>query len=95
MARVSIKFLANVKEVAGTESLEINVNDGETLENVLYLLSKRFGKRLRNLFFKKEGSLAENLVIFVNGKNVMTEKGLETKIGNGDHLIIFTPVAGG
>jgi MoaD family protein len=95
MAKVFIKFLANVKEAVGKESLEINISDGETLENVLHSLSKKFGEHLRNVFFKKDGSLADNLIVFVNGKNVMIEKGLKTKVNDGDHIIIFTPVAGG
>jgi molybdopterin converting factor small subunit len=37
----------------------------------------------------------ENLVIFVNGRNILTLDGVKTKLADGDYLILSTPVAGG
>lgn len=95
IGKISLKFLAKVKEAADTESLEINIKDGETLESVLHFLNEKFGERLRNLLFSKDGSWGENLIVFVNGKNVITEDGLKTILNDGDQLIIFTPIVGG
>ncbi|NWF86743.1 MoaD family protein [Candidatus Bathyarchaeota archaeon] len=95
MAKILIRFLAHVKEATGKELMEISVKNGETIEQILYVLCEKFGDRLKNVLFKKDGAVAENLIIFVNGKNVMTEKGLKTTVNDGDQLMIFTPIAGG
>jgi MoaD family protein len=95
MAKILIRFLAHAKEAMNKESTELSISDGETIEQVLDSLTERFGDPLQKVFFKKDGSISENLVIFVNGRNVLTEKSLKTLVKNGDQVLIFTPIAGG
>jgi MoaD family protein len=95
MGKIFLKLLGRVREVAEAESLETDIKEGENLESVLHCLSEKFGERLQNLLFSKNGSWGQNLVVFVNGKNVLTEGGLKTALNDGDQLIIFTPIVGG
>jgi molybdopterin synthase sulfur carrier subunit len=95
MARVSIKFFANVKEAVGKESMEIDIDDHETLENILRYLCEKFGERLRKIIFKDDSAVMENLIVFVNGENIVAKEGLKTKVNDGDQLIFLTPIAGG
>lgn len=95
MAKVSIKFFANVREAVGKESIEIDVDDHEVLENILHYLCGKFGERLRKIIFNDDGLVAENLMVFVNGENIVAKEGLKTKVNDGDQLIFLTPIAGG
>jgi MoaD family protein len=87
MARVSIKFFANVKEAVGKESIEIDIDDHETLENILRYSCEKFGERLRKIIFKDDGAVMENLIVFVNGENIVAKERLKTKVNNGDQLL--------
>lgn len=96
MAKISIRFLAQVKEAINKDFTDLNIKDGETLNEVLHSLIEEFGEPLKNVFFRKDGSVSEELIVFVNGKNIMmTGKGLKITVKDGDQLMVFTPIAGG
>jgi len=92
---VHVKFLTRFKEITGKDFAEADIEKGGTVEDLLKHLCNQFGEPLRNLIFRKNGSIVENLVIFVNGRNILTLDGVKTKLADGDYLILSTPVAGG
>lgn len=96
MAKVSVKFFGRVKEVTGVNGTEISIEEGEMVKMLLNRLSQRFGKTFRKfLYDPKTNNLRTPITIVVNGVNVMTHKGLETKLRDSDLVFILTPVAGG
>ncbi len=95
MAKVHVKFLSGLKEVVKKESADVSINEGNTVEDLLKCLCDQFGESLRSLIFKNGASIAGNLIIFVNGRNVATLKGIKTELRDKDFIILSTPVAGG
>ncbi len=95
MAKVHVKFLSGFKEAVKKESVDVSINEGTTVEDLLKGLCNQFGESLRGLIFKNGASIAGNLIIFVNGRNIFTLKGLKTELRDKDHIILSTPVAGG
>jgi MoaD family protein len=95
MAKVYVKFLSGFKEAVGREFVEISMSEGRTIEDVLKYLCDQFGKPLRSLVFKNGVSIAGNIIVFVNGRNIVILKGLKTKLKDGDQIILSTPVTGG
>lgn len=51
---------------------------------------KKFGDPLQGVFYKEDSSISENLIVFVNGKKGLTEKGLKTVVKDRDYIIIST-----
>lgn len=95
MVKVYVKFLTGFKEVTKRDSVEVNMEKGSTVDDLLKHLCNQFGDSFRSLIFRKNGSIAENLVIFVNGRNILALEGIKTKLTDGDYLILSTPVIGG
>ncbi|MEM2249344.1 MAG: MoaD family protein [Candidatus Bathyarchaeia archaeon] len=95
MAKVQVKFLSGFKEAVKGESAEVSIVGGSTVEDVLKHLCDKFGEPLRSLIFKNGKSIAGNLIIFVNGRNILTINGVKTVLRDGDQIILSTPVAGG
>ncbi|MEM2105260.1 MAG: MoaD family protein [Candidatus Bathyarchaeia archaeon] len=95
MAKVHVRFLTRFKEVTGKDSADVNIDKNSTVDDLLKQLCSLFGESFCSLVFRRNGSIAENLVIFVNGKNILTLDGAKTKLADGDYLILSTPVAGG
>lgn len=95
MIKIHVKFLAAFREIAKRDSDDIGVEGSETVENVLEHLCNQYGEQFRSLIFRKDGSIVGNLVIFVNGRNILTMDGLKTRLKDGDHLILSKPIVGG
>jgi len=95
MATVHVKFLTGLKETVKKESADVSVAEGSTVEDLLNRLCDQFGESLRVLIFKKGAPVAGNLIIFVNGRNIITMSGFKTELKDGDQVILPLPVAGG
>lgn len=95
MAKINVKFLAAFRDVVGKNYVDVTIEEGETVEELLKRLCNQFGKKLRNLIFRKNDSITNNVVIFVNGRNILTLDGLKTKLKDDDYLILSTPLTGG
>ncbi|MEM3578089.1 MAG: MoaD family protein [Candidatus Bathyarchaeia archaeon] len=95
MIKVHVRFLTRFKEVTKRDSADVSINKGSTIDDLLRHLCNLFGESFCSLVFRRNGSIAENLVIFVNGKNILTLEGGKTKLADGDYLILSTPVVGG
>lgn len=96
MAKVSVRFFGRVKEVTGENGTEIGIEEGEMIKALLNRLSQRFGDTFRKfLYDPNTNNLRIPITIVVNGVNVMTHEGLETKLHDNDLIFILTPVAGG
>lgn len=95
MGKVHVKFLTIFKEVTKRDSVDVDVEEDGAVEEVLEYLCNQFGEEFRNLIFRKNGSVAGNLIIFVNGKNILTLSGLKTRLKDNDYLILSTSVIGG
>jgi molybdopterin synthase sulfur carrier subunit len=95
MAKVHVKFLSGFKESVGREFVEVSISEDHTIEDMLKYLCDQFGEPLRSLVFKNGASVAGNIIVFINGRNIVTLNGLKTKLKDGDQIILSTPVAGG
>jgi molybdopterin converting factor small subunit len=65
-----------------------------TLKNVLRILRDQYTAQLER-FIKDDLSPTEGSAILVNGRNIRSLDGLETKIHDGDELTFTVLVAGG
>jgi molybdopterin converting factor small subunit len=53
MPKVHVKFLAAIKEAIGKDSIDINIEENETIKSLLKNICNQFGKQLCMLFLKK------------------------------------------
>ncbi|MCK4384348.1 MAG: MoaD/ThiS family protein, partial [Candidatus Lokiarchaeota archaeon] len=54
-----------------------------------------YGKRLRKSFVDPSGNLESHAVILVNGRNYLFLDGLNTKLKDGDQIVLSPPLIGG
>ena len=88
-----IKYYANLRLITGKIDDEIEA-DGKTVEDIIQMLSSKYGDSFNKLMFS-DGSLRGNVIILINGQNIIFKNGVKEKLGKGDLLDIFPPVAGG
>ncbi|MFL0268330.1 ubiquitin-like small modifier protein 1 [Candidatus Clostridium radicumherbarum] len=89
---MKVKFFAYLRDYTNTKSLDIE--NYETLEELLYELCNTFGEKLKKAIFDGE-NLSNEIIIMVNGRHIVHLDGLKTKLMDNDEISIFPVVAGG
>ena len=91
--KIKIKLLRPFSDAVGKSELEIDF-DGETIEDLLRLLTDRYPKLNKDLY-TKTNELTEYVCIFVNDKPITALNETKTKLKNNDEILFFIPLSGG
>lgn len=90
--RIRVQFFATFREIFDSNSLEIEVGTGATVEDLLNLVFNTPERRQR-IF--DNGKLKPHINVMKNGRHIQHLKGLETELNEGDTVSVFPPIAGG
>ena len=89
-----IRVYATLRDLIGTNEIEINVDGGTTVRQLLQELAERYptlGKKLWNA----DGSLTGFVRVLINGRLLEYLDGLDTVVKEDDEVSLFPPVGGG
>ncbi|MFB6130199.1 MAG: ubiquitin-like small modifier protein 1 [Salinigranum sp.] len=88
------KLFADLAEVAGDRTVDVDVEPGGTVGDALEaLLADR--PALADRVLDDSGDLREHINVLRNGEDVADGSGLDTELTPGDELALFPPVSGG
>jgi len=93
--KVEVKFFTSLREITGKKADEIQLHNTITVEELLTLLSDKYGEKFREYIYDKEGKVHGFLSFLVNGKNINVLRGFDTELKQGDIIAIIPPVGGG
>jgi molybdopterin synthase sulfur carrier subunit len=93
--KVEVKFFTSLREITGKKADEIQLQSIITVEELLNLLSEKYGKKFREYIYNKKGKVQDFLSFLVNGRNINVLQGFDTELKQGDTLAIIPPVGGG
>jgi len=93
---VTVKVYSVLKEVFGSGSLLIEVEEEGTLGDILTELSHKHGEA----FQRKTGrdlnqALRDRFNLFLNGKRIKLPEDLNFQLKDKDEIVILQPVGGG
>jgi len=91
---MQVKFYASLRQAAGTKMIDIEIQPGFTIRDVLVEVTWRYPV-LEKYIWKDQGELAEIVHVFINGENIRHLSGLNTPLKAEDHVDIFPPLVGG
>jgi len=92
---VEVKFFTSLREITGKKVDEIQLQNAITVDELLTLLSEKYGKNFREYIYNKKGDMQGFLSVLVNGKNINIMQGFDTKLQENDVVAILPPVGGG
>lgn len=92
---LEVKFFTSLREITGKKVEQIQLQHTITVDELVTMLSNKYGKKFREYIYDKKGEVQPFLSFIVNGKNTNTMQGLDTKLKNGDAIAILPPVGGG
>jgi len=90
--RIQVQFFATFRELFRTKAMEIAVETGINIGELLNLV---FDTQERRKKIFDNGKLKPYIIIFKNGRHIQHLDGLETELKEGDKVSIFPPIAGG
>ncbi|EQD33144.1 MoaD, archaeal [mine drainage metagenome] len=90
---ITVKYYANLRQITGINQDSLDYEES-TLGCLIDDLDRKYGEPFSRLM-TEGGKLRQNVIILLNGLNVIFGKGLDEKIKSGDSVDIFPPVAGG
>lgn len=91
---MQVKLYASLRQAAGTKMIDIDVQPGTTIGEVLVEVTRRY-PILNKFIWKEKGELSELAHVFINGENILHLSKLETHLKSEDHVDIFPPLVGG
>jgi molybdopterin synthase sulfur carrier subunit len=93
--KVEVKFFTSLREITGKKTEEIQLHNTVTVEELLTLLSDKYGKQFHEYVYSKKWKAQSFLSFLVNGKNINVLEGFGTELKEGDVIAILPPVGGG
>jgi molybdopterin synthase sulfur carrier subunit len=92
-----MEFLGHIRNVIGSDrEEEIEIREGASISDLLMVLSEKYGEPFKKAVYEKSGAdVKSNYIITVNGYLLNQLDGVETKLKNGDGVIILPIVSGG
>jgi len=92
---MQVNFYATYRQIVGKKTVEISLEEGATLHQLIEGLVGGF-PALRLEWFDEQGHLYGHVHLFVNGRDLpFLENGLETRLMAEDTVSVFPPVGGG
>jgi len=92
-SRMEWKLFADLAEIAGGRTVEVEASPGDTVGDALdALLDAHPDLRERVL---EDGEVADHINVLRNGQSVRNDEGVATTLESGDELALFPPVSGG
>lgn len=83
-------------EVFGKGLIELNLNEGATVRDVLDELNEKFGDKFKEKTGRDLKEAFKSLFnLFLNGRRLDPSSDLGCKLKDGDKIVILRPVSGG
>ena len=92
-SKVEATFYGLLKRVFQEEKNQIDLNNASNIRALLLAMCN--SRERRDRIFDGYGNVRQNISVFINGRNILFLKGLETELNAGDSVAIFPPMAGG
>jgi MoaD family protein len=92
--KITVQAMSSLKYIAKKSKMSINIEEGGTVRSLLNSMSE-IDEKLFNAILDHEGELNSGIIILVNKRDIDVLQGLNTKLQDGDTVILLSAVHGG
>jgi sulfur-carrier protein len=93
MQTIEIKFLTRFIDITGEKTTQIE--DAEDISQLIEALCEKYDETFRDVLLDEDGTVRDYLKVMVNGEDIRDLDGTETKLKDGDEVVMFQTIAGG
>jgi len=90
--KITVRVFGDISAIIGRRH-EIELNEGATITTIATKIGEKTGQRQGYLGEFHVGG--KDLAILVNGKSIDMMDGTQTKLRDGDEVVVMQPTAGG
>ncbi len=95
MARVKVKSFSVIRDVLGSDVVEIEVNKPETVGGLFDELVRQYGQPFKNKIWDPNTGQMAPFLIKLNNSIISSTSDIDHKIQSGDEIAIIFPIGGG
>jgi len=97
LLKVTVEYLGYIKQTLGVEQAErVELEDDASVCDLLVLLAEKYGDPFKKAVYEPKGlDLKPHHILSVNGLLLNQLNGIETKLKDGDHVVLMPVVTGG
>lgn len=92
--KVEVKFLATIRVITSESSIVLLCTHHDTAGTVMQMLIKKYKQKFKQVIMDKT-NLKSSIKMIINGRDIEYLNGLDTKLKDGDVIVIIPPIAGG
>ena len=92
---IKVRFEAQLRQAAGTDIADIDLDEPNSVANVFSVVSEKFGKDVSSRLLDQDGNPQRSLLVFVNDQPVANDCFNDGSLSEGDVISILPPIAGG
>ena len=93
---VTVRSAVYIADALGGRMIEVELNDGADIAELMAYLSETYGESFRNRIFHKDGSLKDGwFAVTLNGRNIFAYEGFGCSLKEGDDVLILPALSGG
>jgi molybdopterin synthase sulfur carrier subunit len=95
--KVTVDYLGSIKQTLGLKQAEkIILENDASVRDLLFLLAEKYGEPFKKAVYEPKGlDLKPHHILSVNGLLLNQLNGIETKLKDGDSIILMPVVSGG
>jgi len=95
--KVKVEYLGHIKNILGSRrEEEVEVEAGSSIRDLLVVLIGKHGESFKKAIYEAGGKdIKSNFIATVNGYLLNQLSGVETKLKDGDHVVLMPIVSGG
>ncbi len=95
MAKVKVKSFSVIRDVLGSDVVEIDVSKPETVGELFEELVRRYGQPFKNKIWDPNTGEMSPFLIKLNESIISSTLDIDRKIQSGDEIAIIFPIGGG
>jgi molybdopterin synthase sulfur carrier subunit len=95
--KVTVEYLGYIKQTLSVERGEsVKLRDDASVRDLLSLLAEKHGEPFQKAVYEPKGTdLKPHYIVSVNGLLLNQLNGIETKLKDGDRIVLMPVVTGG
>jgi molybdopterin synthase sulfur carrier subunit len=95
--KVTVDYLGSIKQTLGLKQAEqVELEENASVSDLLSMLAQKYGDPFKKAVYEPKGlDLKPHHILSVNGLLLNQLNGIETKLKDGDHIILMPVVTGG
>jgi MoaD family protein len=92
---LTVKFIGALRHLSGKKQLTLNYQDGLVVKQLIENLSQEIPAFQRTFSDQPLNDAKSNSLILVNGREISVLNGYDTKLCDGDEIVLVPVVHGG